>query len=142
MNIQKMFPTEVYQHGLAYFNNDQVSDLLFDINNEVWTATVQGTKEHFVEVNLQDIGQGSIAHTVIVKLLVRTALANILSLSFLVLLIKRKRRPVFLIIRLRINLLRVSRQHAKAVRNMYLKRRPCMLNTIVNGHMNEIYILS
>lgn len=61
MNIQKMFPTEVYQHGLAYFNNDQVSDLLFDINNEVWTATVQGTKEHFVEVNLQDIGQGSIS---------------------------------------------------------------------------------
>src|SRR5690625_7423883 len=61
MNIQKMFPTEVYQRGLAYFNNDQVSDLLFDINNEVWTATVQGTKEYFVEVNLKDIEKGSIS---------------------------------------------------------------------------------
>src|SRR5690625_5909988 len=61
MNIQKMFPTEVYQRGLAYFNNDQVSDLLFDINHEVWTATVQGTKEYFVEVNLKDIEKGSIS---------------------------------------------------------------------------------
>ena len=60
MNIQKMFPTEVYNRGLAYYKNDHVSDLLFDMNNKVWTANVRGTYAYFVEVNVINFDKGSI----------------------------------------------------------------------------------
>lgn len=55
-----MFPAPIYNKGLAYFRNNQVSDLLYDINNHVWTANVRGTEDHFVEVNLSNYEKGSI----------------------------------------------------------------------------------
>lgn len=59
-DIKKMFAPQVYQRGVAYFKNDHVSDLSFDINNKVWTATVHGSHAYFVEVNLHNLKKGSI----------------------------------------------------------------------------------
>ncbi len=55
-----MFPTPVFNRGVAYYKNDQVEDLLFDINHHVWTASVHGTEAYFVEVNLTNFENGSI----------------------------------------------------------------------------------
>lgn len=55
-----MFPTVVYRRGLDYYNNDRVSDLLYDINYQVWTATVHGTEDYFVEINTSDFSKGSV----------------------------------------------------------------------------------
>lgn len=55
-----MFAPEIYEQGVTYFKNDNVSDLSFDINNNVWTATVHGSSNHFVEVNLKNVEKGSI----------------------------------------------------------------------------------
>ncbi|MFC4558197.1 SNF2 helicase associated domain-containing protein [Virgibacillus kekensis] len=60
INIKRMFPTVVYRRGLDYYNNDQVSDLLYDINYQVWTATVHGTENYFVEINTADFTKGSV----------------------------------------------------------------------------------
>ncbi|MGM8211516.1 SNF2 helicase associated domain-containing protein [Virgibacillus sp. W0430] len=59
-SIQNMFPSLIYKRGLAYYNNDQVSDLLFDINYDVWTATVHGTDTYFVEINMANFHNGTI----------------------------------------------------------------------------------
>src|SRR5690625_4631711 len=59
-NIEKMFPTLVYERGFTYYKNDQVDDLLFDINHHIWTANVRGTEVYFVEVNLTNFDNGSI----------------------------------------------------------------------------------
>lgn len=55
-----MFPKPVFNRGFTYFKNDHVSDLLFDRNHHVWTATVHGTENYFVEVNLTNFENGSI----------------------------------------------------------------------------------
>jgi SNF2 family DNA or RNA helicase len=55
-----MFPSPVYERGLAYYKNDQVDGLLFDINHNVWTASVHGSEVYFVEVNLTNFKKGSI----------------------------------------------------------------------------------
>ncbi|WP_164667482.1 DEAD/DEAH box helicase [Virgibacillus doumboii] len=60
INIKKMFPSVIYRRGLDYYKNDQVSDLLYDINNQLWTATVHGTEDYFVEINTKDFSKGSI----------------------------------------------------------------------------------
>lgn len=59
-NIEKMFPTPVFNRGVAYYKNGQVEDLLFDMNHHVWTASVHGTEVYFVEVNLTNFENGSI----------------------------------------------------------------------------------
>lgn len=59
-DIKKMFSPQVFERGVTYFKNDHVSDLAYDINNEVWTATVHGSHAYFVEVNLHNIKKGSI----------------------------------------------------------------------------------
>lgn len=60
VNIQKMFPSVVYRRGLNYFQNDRVRDLLYDINYNVWTATVEGSEDYFVEIDAKQFDQGSI----------------------------------------------------------------------------------
>lgn len=60
INIQKMFPPVIYRRGLEYYNNNRVSDLLYDINYQVWTATVHGTEDYFVEINMKEFGKGSV----------------------------------------------------------------------------------
>lgn len=60
VNIQKLFPSIVYKRGLDYYKQGQVSDLLYDINYQVWTATVHGTEDYFVEINMEDLANGSI----------------------------------------------------------------------------------
>lgn len=55
-----MFPKPVFNRGFTYFKNHQVTDLLFDRNHHVWTATVHGTENYFVEVNLTNFEHGSI----------------------------------------------------------------------------------
>lgn len=60
INIQKLFPAIIYKRGMEYYNRKKVSDLLFDINYQVWTATVQGTEDYFVEINVKEMEKGSI----------------------------------------------------------------------------------
>src|SRR5690625_3647760 len=60
LNIQKMFPAAVYRRGVSYYQNDQVTDLTFDKNHNIWTANVHGTEVYFVEVNLTNLSKGSI----------------------------------------------------------------------------------
>ncbi|RDW20445.1 DEAD/DEAH box helicase [Oceanobacillus chungangensis] len=60
MNIQKLFPSIIYKRGLEYFNRKKVNNLLYDINNQVWTATVQGSENYFVEIDMKDYANGSI----------------------------------------------------------------------------------
>src|SRR5690625_5056565 len=55
-----MFPTPVFNRGVAYYKNGQVEDLSFDINHHVYTARVHGTEAYFVEVNLTNFENGSI----------------------------------------------------------------------------------
>ncbi|MFC2949013.1 SNF2 helicase associated domain-containing protein [Virgibacillus sediminis] len=60
INVQKLFPSVIYRRGLEYVKQNRVSDLLYDVNFKVWTATVQGTEDYFVEINMQEYDQGSI----------------------------------------------------------------------------------
>ncbi|MEC5424115.1 DEAD/DEAH box helicase [Virgibacillus sp. C22-A2] len=60
INIQKLFPSIIYKRGLEYYKRDKVSDLLYDINYQVWTATVHGTENYFVEINMKEFAEGSI----------------------------------------------------------------------------------
>ena len=55
-----MFPAIIYKRGLAYYKNDLVSDLSYDLNYDVWTATVHGTEDYFVEINMSNFSSGSI----------------------------------------------------------------------------------
>ncbi|APC49851.1 helicase SNF2 [Virgibacillus halodenitrificans] len=60
INIQSLFPSVIYKRGLDYFKNNKVTDLLYDINYSVWTATVIGSEDYFVELNMKDFSNGSI----------------------------------------------------------------------------------
>ena len=60
VNLERMFPSFLYKRGLKYYQEGRVSDLLYDINHHVWTATVHGTEDYFVEINMQDIEKGTI----------------------------------------------------------------------------------
>ncbi|MFD1336468.1 SNF2 helicase associated domain-containing protein [Oceanobacillus iheyensis] len=60
IDIQKLFPSAFYKRGLTYYKNDQVKDVVFDRNHNVWTATVQGSEDYFVEIGLTDMEKGSI----------------------------------------------------------------------------------
>ncbi|MUK88727.1 helicase SNF2 [Ornithinibacillus sp. L9] len=60
VNIQKLFPPVIYKRGLDYYKQGLVSDLLYDINYQVWTATVHGSEEYFVEISMKDFDEGSI----------------------------------------------------------------------------------
>ncbi|WP_010097729.1 DEAD/DEAH box helicase [Ornithinibacillus scapharcae] len=60
INIQRLFPSLIYKRGLEYYNRGQVKDLGYDINYNVWTATVQGSEDYFVEINMKDLEKGSI----------------------------------------------------------------------------------
>ncbi|WP_249869415.1 DEAD/DEAH box helicase [Oceanobacillus saliphilus] len=60
INIQKLFPGIIYKRGLDYYKQNKVSDLLYDINYLVWTATVHGSEDYFVEINMKNFNNGSI----------------------------------------------------------------------------------
>ena len=60
INIQKLFPAIIYKRGLDYYKKDLVSDLLYDLNYHVWTATVHGTEDYFVEIDMTGFDKGSI----------------------------------------------------------------------------------
>jgi len=58
VNLRKLFPSHVYRRGLEYYQKNKVNDLLYDINNNVWTATVNGSEDYFVEINMDEIDKG------------------------------------------------------------------------------------
>ncbi len=45
---------------MDYYKQNKVSDLLYDINYQVWTSTVHGSEDYFVEINMKDFDKGSI----------------------------------------------------------------------------------
>lgn len=51
--IKQLFPPLIYKRGLDYYNNNQVTDLSYDVNHRVWTAMVHGTDSYFVEISLE-----------------------------------------------------------------------------------------
>ncbi|TMN22093.1 DEAD/DEAH box helicase [Lentibacillus cibarius] len=55
INIKSMFPSAVYNRGVEYYNNHLVSDPVFDRNFKVWTATVHGSDDYFVEISTPDL---------------------------------------------------------------------------------------
>src|SRR5699024_2066241 len=55
-----MFPPHVYEKGNQLFKNKRVSDVLYDMNNSVWTANVLEKDFHFVEMNIEQVEEGSI----------------------------------------------------------------------------------
>lgn len=59
-DILNMFPAALYRQGLLHVQQEQVTDLLYDLNHHVWTANVDGDSMYFVEVNVSNIQQGSI----------------------------------------------------------------------------------
>ncbi|HLS35058.1 MAG TPA: DEAD/DEAH box helicase [Bacillota bacterium] len=58
LKISKMFPEDVYQKGKHFFERDQVSDLLYDMNYRLWTANVHADNIHFVEINVKELSEG------------------------------------------------------------------------------------
>jgi SNF2 family DNA or RNA helicase len=60
INIQRLFPSLIYKRGLEYYNRGQVSGLAYDKNYNVWTATVQGSEDYFVEINMKNLQSGSV----------------------------------------------------------------------------------
>lgn len=60
VNLSKLFPPIIYRRGLEYYKNNKVSDLLYDINYLVWTATVHGSEDYFVEINMEELQKNSI----------------------------------------------------------------------------------
>ncbi|WP_156290125.1 DEAD/DEAH box helicase [Oceanobacillus salinisoli] len=59
-HLQRLFPSVIYRRGLEYYKQNRVSDLLYDINYQVWSATVHGSEDYFVEINMRDMDKGSI----------------------------------------------------------------------------------
>lgn len=55
-----MFPHDVYEKGNQLFINGRVTDVLYDVNHSVWTANVDDVDHHFVEMNINNVEQGSI----------------------------------------------------------------------------------
>ncbi|MHA6250583.1 SNF2 helicase associated domain-containing protein [Oceanobacillus sp. CAU 1775] len=60
INLSKFFPSVIFRRGMEYFNKNRVSDLTYDMNHQVWTATVYGTEEYFVEISMEDIANNVI----------------------------------------------------------------------------------
>lgn len=59
-HIKRFIPSHIYQKGKEYFLKGKVNHLLFDRNYRVWTATVQGSDEYFVEADIRKLDQGEI----------------------------------------------------------------------------------
>jgi len=62
INLQKLFPSVIYRRGLQYYKENKVSDLLYDINYQVWTAVVHGSEDYFVEIDMKEMDKGFV-HT-------------------------------------------------------------------------------
>src|SRR5690625_2914632 len=43
---------------MAYYRQNRVSDVSYDMNNNVWTAVVRGSANYFVEINMDGFEQG------------------------------------------------------------------------------------
>lgn len=60
INLSKLFPPIIYRRGLEYYKNNKVSDLLYDMNFQLWTATVHGSEDYFVEINMKELKSNTI----------------------------------------------------------------------------------
>lgn len=58
INISRLFPSITYQRGMAYYRQNRVSDVSFDMNNNLWTAVVRGSINYFVEINMDGFEKG------------------------------------------------------------------------------------
>lgn len=60
LKLSKMFPEEMYAKGKYLVDEARVSDLLYDMNNKLWTANVGDDTMHFVELNVGKLKEGSL----------------------------------------------------------------------------------
>ncbi|GGN50561.1 DEAD/DEAH box helicase [Oceanobacillus indicireducens] len=60
VNISRLFPSVIYRRGVDYYNKGRVSEPLYDRNHGVWTTTVTGTEDYFVEIDVKGINKGMI----------------------------------------------------------------------------------
>src|SRR5690625_2730771 len=58
--VEKLFPSHIYERGLAYYNRGRVHGLSFDKQKEVWFAEVSGTQDYYVEVDLSEMQVGRV----------------------------------------------------------------------------------
>lgn len=58
--IQHLFPHHIYERGLTYYLEDRVKELSYNRNMETWFAHVQGSKEYYAEVHLDEMHTGKI----------------------------------------------------------------------------------
>ena len=58
--IERLFNRNVYNRGLKYYQEDRVSGLSFNRNNDTWFAEVHGSEKYFVEVNLSKLSEGRV----------------------------------------------------------------------------------
>jgi len=59
-SIKNIFPSDVYRRGLTYYNEERVHGLSYDLNHHVWTASVTGSIDYFVEINLVELNKGTV----------------------------------------------------------------------------------
>jgi len=54
--IPKLYSPSLYRRGLSYYEKGQVDELVYDANNEIWTAEVAGSDEapYFVEIRMAE----------------------------------------------------------------------------------------
>lgn len=60
INISRLFPSVLYRRGVEYYRSGRVSDLTYDRNHQVWTSTVTGGENYFIEINMEEIDKGTI----------------------------------------------------------------------------------
>ncbi|GAA0437812.1 DEAD/DEAH box helicase [Lentibacillus halophilus] len=58
--VQQLFPSVVYKRGWEYYNNGLVTDLAYDRNFDIWSATVRGSESYFVEINTADLSNDTL----------------------------------------------------------------------------------
>ena len=58
--VEKLFPSHIYERGLAYYNRGRVHGLSFHKQKEVWFAEVSGTQDYYVEVDLSEMQVGRV----------------------------------------------------------------------------------
>lgn len=58
--VERLFPSNIYERGLTYYNRDRVHGLSFNKQSEVWFAEVAGTNDYYVEIDLSAMHTGRI----------------------------------------------------------------------------------
>lgn len=60
--IHLLFSEAMYRRGLAYYNKGNVSDVTFDRNHQVWTATVEGSEQYYIEIDIENAQRLKVKH--------------------------------------------------------------------------------